>query len=168
MCRIVCPTRDFVSIAESSNTIGFGPYDNGVVFTTVVYFRTYFIRIGSLFYPNEKNRTMIATCKNATNRTLFMFGDQLTIEHIEKVEEIVEKKCIEEDQPMKYARIKEVMNTMKRITGDLHMNFAIICAILKFGYGGFLQPIQAALGWKRIGMDATKASKHQTIGQIHI
>jgi hypothetical protein len=120
--------------------------------------------IGSLELNDRGSDTIKATLITERRR-LLVYGDQLSMKHVQSMKEDVLKKSIETDHPESHYAVLEALDTILLILGDLHVEMHTLAGIYLFAYGGCLQPIQHALGWTRIQRN-TIPRHNQSIHQV--
>ena len=115
--------------------------------------------IGSL---DEDDHGGIVTTPITEHRRLFVYGDQLTIKHVHTLADKLLKKAIETDDPESAEAFLRAVDTIYALLGDLHVDMHILAAIFLWVYGGYIQPIQATLGWTRIQRNTIPRNKQSS------
>ena len=94
---------------------------------------------------------------------LYVVGDGLSLDRIfqffDDVMTITDAKTTSFRQAYRQAMaITQVIHRVVPINGDLHVRFHMLDAVYRLFYGGFLQPIQYRLQWKRLyAQDVSKS-----------
>ena len=91
---------------------------------------------------------------NALKRTLFLYGDRLSIINVENlVPKLMNEQCRGNTDDESATVYLEALSRVRMFPGDLHILMHMLALVYGLFYGGFLQPFQAVLRWKRIQMD---------------
>ena len=84
-------------------------------------------------------------------KLLVLFGDGLSCERFRNVKDNLLKKTLSFTNNYKHTIIiLKALEHVVMLLGDLHRCFHILGSVYKLFYGGLIQPIQIALGYKRI------------------
>ena len=109
--------------------------------------------------------TLFEGSNELPSKLLVLFGDGLSCERFRNIKDDLLKKSMSFTNDYKHTSIiLKALENVVMLPGDLHGCFHILGCVYKLFYGGLIQPIQIALGYKRI--DNNKVEK--TFGQCSI
>ena len=91
-------------------------------------------------------------------RMIFQYGDVLTIKKWHNLKYYILKKYTTIGKEEYVSIMMETYKRFVKIQDYLHENIHRLQVIFKLFYGGFIQPIQALLGTKKVKFDPTKGS----------
>ena len=113
----------------------------------------------------SKGGTIFASSHELDSKLLVLFGDGLSCERFRNLKDNNLKKTLSFTNDYKHTSIiLKVLEHVVMLLGDLHGCFHILGLVYKLFYGGLIQLVQVALGYKRI--DNNKVEKN--FGQCSI
>mmetsp|Transcript_36880 Transcript_36880/g.99215 ORF Transcript_36880/g.99215 Transcript_36880/m.99215 type:complete len:602 (-) Transcript_36880:155-1960(-) len=107
------------------------------------------IELGWLEWVDAEH-TKLRAPPNSRLRLLFLFGDQLSVSHVEAMVPYLVEMMGSEYTAGNAREAAKALDSVLRMAGDLHIPMHILDALFRMCYGGFLQAFQAALGWTRL------------------
>ena len=115
----------------------------------------------------EKEKLVVTTVTEASSKWLYLIGDGLTHVKLKSSVNVINESLysFEDDNEMRRVLSLALKKVVSGV-GDLHGGgFAILNTVYTVFYGGFLQALQTAMGWKRInGSDIAKT--YQPTGSL--
>ena len=107
-----------------------------------------------LIEENDSNEYSI--CEDAHRRTIFQYGDVLTIQKWQQLAHVILSKMTHIGKEDFVEMMMKVYNNFIKSHDYLHENIHRLQFIFTIYYGGFIQACQVVLGTKRIRQDPTK------------
>ena len=91
---------------------------------------------------------------DAMRRYLHLYGDRYSIQAVENITPTLQAlQGTSTTKELNATGYLQALSCVRFLPGDLHLLMHKLDVVFKLFYGGFLQPFQAVLRWKRIQMD---------------
>ena len=132
-------------------------HDETKIEGSIQVFVEFAVEIGLLDWVNIGGINTLQPGENMAFKEIFLYGDCLTIDHMEYAAPFLFGKISDAGYSGQTAGvIMAAMGQCFYLCGQFHVFMHILGAIFRAAYGGLLQASQALLGWKRITRKTTR------------